>query len=175
MKLWLDDVRKTPKGYISAKSVNEAKRLIEEAEKLAEITASVTHDHTEGIKSAKVIAAAIYLAKEGEPKDEITDYIIDNYYSELNIFSLDEIRKDYAWDETCQGSMPIAIKEFYEWSSFEDVIKTEISMGGDSDTIGAMVGSIAETYYGVDKKIISQVKQYLPREFIEVLDKIPTK
>lgn len=176
---WSDDPRPYNSfGNGSAMRVSACGWLaksLKEAEELAEITASVTHNHLEGIKGAKAIAASIYLAKEGKSKEEIANYVSNNYYPELNMIELDDIREFYDWDVTCQGSVPIAIQAFYEGNSFEDVVKTGISMGGDSDTIGAMAGSIAEAYYGIDKRTIKKVKEYLPEEFVEILDMIQTK
>ena len=118
---------------------------IEEAEMLAQASAEPTHDHPEGIKGAKAIAAAIYLARLQKSKREIREYIEEHYYP-LD-FSLDEIRESYTFDVTCQGSVPQAIVAFLESESYEDTIRNAISIGGDSDTIAAMAGSIAEAFY----------------------------
>lgn len=119
---------------------------VEEAEMLAQASAEPTHDHPEGIKGAKAIAVCIYLARLQKDKREIRQYIEDNYYP-LD-FSLDEIRDDYVFDVTCQGSVPQAIVAFLESDSYEDAVRNAISIGGDSDTIAAMAGSIAEAFYG---------------------------
>ena len=133
---------------------------VEEAEMLAQASAEPTHNHPEGIKGAKATAAAIFLARSGKSKKEIRDYIEEHYYK-LD-FALDEIRKDYVFDVTCQGSVPQAIVAFLESESFEDAIRNAISIGGDSDTIGAITGSIAEAFYGgVPGEIRTKALSYL--------------
>ena len=124
---------------------------LEETLKYARITAEVTHNHPEGIKGAEAIAACIFLARTGHSKEEIRDYVEKNFYK-LN-FTLDEIRPYYEFDVSCQGSCPQAIEAFLESNSFEDAIKLAISIGGDSDTIAAMTGAIAEAFYGIPKEI----------------------
>ncbi|MBQ9268953.1 MAG: ADP-ribosylglycohydrolase family protein [Oscillospiraceae bacterium] len=119
-----------------------------EALELAAISAEVTHNHPEGIKGAQATAAAIYLARTGSSIPEIRAYISDNFYPLDR--TLDEIRPDYSFDETCQGTVPEAITAFLESGSFEDAIRNAISLGGDSDTIGAITGAIAWAYYGRD-------------------------
>ncbi len=130
------------------------------AEKLAEITASITHDHPDGIAGAKAVAAAIYLARTGVLRDEILNYISEHFYK--IDFTLDEIRPLYTFNATCHGSVPQAIRAFYESRSFEDAISLAVSIGGDSDTIAAMTGSIAEAYYGVDVSLKNRVLDMLP-------------
>lgn len=130
------------------------------AEKLAEITASITHDHPDGIAGAKAVAAAIYLARTGASRDEILNYISEHFYK--IDFTLDEIRPLYTFDATCHGSVPQAIRAFYESKSFEDAIALAISIGGDSDTIAAITGSIAETYYGVEDALKNRILNKLP-------------
>jgi len=118
---------------------------LDEALKLAEISASVTHNHPEGIKGAKAVAAAIFMAKMRKTKEEIKNFISENFYP-LNE-SLDEIREYYQFNETCQGTVPQAIIAFLESESFEDAIRNAVSLGGDTDTLAAITGSIAWTFY----------------------------
>ncbi len=118
---------------------------LEEALMLAKASAEVTHNHPEGIKGAQATAAAIFLAKSSKSKDEIRSYIEANYYS-LD-FTLDSIRSNYSFDETCQGTAPQAIVAFLESNCYEDAIRNAISLGGDSDTLGAITGSIAWAFY----------------------------
>ena len=120
---------------------------MEEALALARASADVTHDHPEGIKGAEAVAAAIFLAKCGRPKEEIREYITEHYYN-LD-FTLNSIRETYKFDDSCQGSVPQAIVAFLESENFEDAIRNVISIGGDCDTTGAIAGSIAWTYYAV--------------------------
>ena len=118
---------------------------LEEALELAKASAEVTHNHPEGIKGAQATAAAIYLARTGSGKEVIRDYIRENFYPLEQ--TLDEIRPSYGFDESCQGTVPQAIQAFLEADSFEDAIRNAISLGGDSDTLGAITGSIAWSYY----------------------------
>lgn len=144
-------------------------KSLKEVEELAERTASVTHNHPEGIKGAKAIAAAIYLALSKNSKEEIKEYIVSNYYPNAFDKTIDEIRPNYKFDVSCQGSVPIALQCFIESKDFEDAIRTAISVGGDSDTIAAMCGSIAEAYYGIPSWIKSEVVQFIPFEFYQIL------
>ena len=132
---------------------------IDEAKKLSKIVTEVTHNHPEGIKGAEAISVAIFLARIGKNKKQIKEYIEKNYYT-LD-FSIDEIRENYSFDVTCQGTVPQALECFLESNNFEDAIRIAISLGGDSDTIGAMVGSIAEAYYGVPNYIKESAVNYL--------------
>lgn len=161
---------------------------LEEAQLLAEISAKVTHDHPEGIKGAKAVASAIFMAKCGKTKDEIRAYINNNFYS-LNE-TVDEIREYYMFDSSCQGTVPQAIICFLESTDFEDAIRNAISIGGDSDTIGAITGSIALMYYYLNNSefdgyadwvyykndnlntYIDKAKSYLPQEFVDIAEEL---
>lgn len=123
---------------------------IEEALDLAKQSAEVTHNHPEGIKGAQATAATVFFAKTGESKDYIRTFI-NHYFYPLN-FTLDDIRENYHFDVTCQGSVPPAIVAFLESTSFEDAIRNAISLGGDSDTLAAITGSIAWPYYFVQNR-----------------------
>lgn len=145
---------------------------LEEALELAELSASVTHNHPEGIKGAKAVAAAIFLAKSGKTKEEIKEYIGQNFY-ELNE-SVDEIRKYYTFNETCQGTVPQAIIAFLESDSFEDAVRNAVSVGGDTDTVAAITGSVAWAFYlnaseDTHDGLILRANTYLPREFIDTI------
>ena len=122
----------------------------EEAMEYAKYSAEVTHNHPDGIKGAVAIAEAICMGREKASKSQIKK-AMSNYY-ELN-FTLDEIRPAYTFDETCEGSVPQAIVAFLEGKNFEDVIRNAVSIGGDSDTIAAIAGSIAEPYYGIPARM----------------------
>ena len=132
---------------------------LEEALELAERCAAVTHNHPEGIKGAKATTACIYLAREGKSIEEIRRYVEDNYYK-LG-FAIDEIRPTYKFNETCQDSVPQAIEAFLESVSFEDAIRNVISVGGDSDTLAAICGGIAEAYYGLPEGFREKAEGYL--------------
>ncbi|WP_405354037.1 ADP-ribosylglycohydrolase family protein [Fusobacterium vincentii] len=120
--------------------------------KYAEITASVSHNHPEGIKGACAIASAIYLARENKSKEEIKKYIEDKF--EYSFEAISEIRKWHTFDETCQVTVPIAIQAFLEGKDFEDVLINAIYAGGDTDTIACMACSIAEAYYEIPDKFL---------------------
>lgn len=134
-----------------------AANSLNEAIALSHAVTAVTHDHPEGIKGAEATACAIYLARTNHTKQEIRDHITENYYN-LD-FTLDEIRPNYRFDATCQGTVPQAIEAFLESNSFEDAIRNAISIGGDSDTLAAITGSIAEAYYGIPKRIREEAIQ----------------
>lgn len=133
---------------------------------LSNIITGVTHNHPEGLKGAEAVAMAIFMAKSGASKEEIKAKINRDYYN-LD-FTIDAIRDSYTFDVTCQGSVPQAIQAFLESTSFEDAIRTAISLGGDTDTIGAMTGSIAEAFYGVPDEIKEQALSYLNEEFLSI-------
>jgi len=140
---------------------------LEEALYFCDEVTKVTHNHPEGMKGARAITAATYLAKIGASKDEIRDHIQNNYY-DLN-FSLDDIREDYKFDVSCHGSVPQAIEAFLESEDFEDAIRNAISIGGDSDTIAAMSGAIAEAYYGIPLDIQLDVIDHMYDDLLGVM------
>ena len=131
-----------------------AGKTLEEVKALSRAVTVVTHNHPEGVKGAEATACAIFLARTGHSKEEIRSFIEDNYYT-LD-FTIDEIRPTYRFDVTCQGSVPQAIEAFLESTSFEDAIRTAVSVGGDSDTIAAITGSIAEAFYGIPEELKRQ-------------------
>jgi len=142
---------------------------LDDVERAAETSASVTHNHPEGIKGAKSVAAAIFLARTGKDKPFIKEYIERTYGYNLD-FTLDEIRDTYEHSEACQDTVPQAIVAFLEGESFEDVIRNAVSIGGDSDTIAAMAGAIAEGFYGAPYQLRSTITQYIPHQLIDVMD-----
>jgi ADP-ribosyl-[dinitrogen reductase] hydrolase len=136
----------------------------------AERSAAMTHNHPEGIKGAQATALAILLARQGMPQEKIRTEIVDRFGYNLDR-TLAEIRPGYAFDVSCQGSVPEAIIAFLESTDFEDAIRKAISIGGDSDTIACITGGIAEAFYGgVPAELAEQAYTYLPDEFIEVID-----
>ncbi len=136
----------------------------------ARMTARPTHNHPEGVKGAMAVASAIFLARKGATKDDIKNYIETEFDYDLSR-SLDEIRPNYKFDETCQGSVPEAIIAFLESENFEDAIRNAVSLGGDTDTQAAIAGSIAEAFYGIPEDLIQKCREYLPQEFLSVVDK----
>ena len=143
---------------------------LDEALFLAKQSAEVTHNHPEGIKGAQSVATAIYLAKTGSTKAIIKEYIENNFGYDLSR-TCDEIRRVYKFNETCQETCPEAIIAFLESHDYESAIRLGISLGGDSDTIGAITGGIAAAYYGVPDSIIEDVKRFIPYEFIDIIEK----
>ena len=127
---------------------------LDETLRLATISAKVTHNHPEGIKGAKAIAAAIYLARTGATKAEIKAYVEENYKYNLNL-QLEHVRSTVYNAVNCQKTVPAAIWAFLEGENFEDVIRIAVSLGGDSDTIAAMAGSIAQAFYGIPQNLAS--------------------
>ena len=143
---------------------------LDEALFLAKQSAEVTHNHPEGIKGAQSVAAAIYLAKTGSTKAIIKEYIENNFGYDLSR-TCNEIRRVYKFNETCQETCPEAIIAFLESHDYESAIRLGISLGGDSDTIGAITGGIAAAYYGVPDSIMEDVNRFIPNEFIDIVEK----
>ena len=131
---------------------------IREVKLLSKAVTEVSHNHPQGLKGAEAVATAVFLARTGYDKKEIRDYIEANYYALY--FTLDQIRDSYTFDVNCQGSVPQAIEAFLEGRDFEDPIRNAISIGGDSDTIAAIAGGIAEAYYGIPQTLRTQALTY---------------
>lgn len=146
---------------------------LEEAIRLSKTVTEVTHNHPEGIKGAEATTVAVYMALHGNSILEIRDYINANYYP-MN-FTLDGIRKSYSFDVSCQGSVPQALMAFFESENFEDAIRNAISIGGDSDTIAAITGSVAEAYYGIPASIRDQALTYLDEYLRSILNEFEGK
>ncbi|MCI6061779.1 MAG: N-6 DNA methylase [Dorea sp.] len=144
-----------------------AANSLEEAKELSKIITEVTHNHPEGIKGAEATAVAIYMAKTGSSLLEIRDYIDQNYYP-MN-FTLDGIRATYIFNETCQDTVPQALMAFFESTDFEDAIRNAISIGGDSDTLAAICGGVAEAYYGVPSEIRKHALTFLDKQLLQIL------
>jgi len=148
-------------------------RSLEEAKALSKAVTEVTHNHPEGLKGAEATVVAIYMARTGSTIEEIRD-VIDQEYYPIN-FTLDEIRDTYAFNETCQDTVPQALEAFFESNSFEDAIRNAISVGGDSDTLAAITGGIAEAYYGVPADLKEKAKTFLDNRLLEILTKYENK
>ena len=144
-----------------------AANSIEEAKKLSRLVTEVSHNHPEGIKGAEATAVAIFMAKTGSNIFEIRDYIDKNYYP-MN-FILDEIRDTYQFNETCQETVPQALQAFFESTGFEDAIRNAISIGGDSDTVAAICGGVAEAYYGIPTDIRKHALTFLDQKLMQLL------
>ena len=144
-----------------------AANSLDEAIALSKAVTEVTHNHPEGIKGAEATAVAIYLAREGKSILEIRDYIDKHYYP--MDFTLDGIRATYEFNETCQNTVPQAIMAFLESTDFEDAIRNAISIGGDSDTLAAITGGIAEAYYGIPTDIRKHALTFLDERLLKIL------
>ena len=141
---------------------------LDEVQRLARISAEVTHNHPEGIKGALATADAIYLARLGSSKEEIRDHIEIRYKYDLNR-TVDEIRPYYNFDVSCQGSVPESIICFLEAEDYEDTIRNCISLGGDADTMAAIAGGIASAYWEVPNEIHSKAIHRLSYDLLNVL------
>jgi ADP-ribosylglycohydrolase len=129
---------------------------LEETERVAGISARITHSHPEGIKGAQSTAASIWMARKGKTKEEIRDYISAKYGYDLSK-SWDYWHKNYHWDATCQGTVPQALICFLESTDFIDAIRKAVSLGGDSDTLACITGGIAEAYYSIPECLLQDV------------------
>lgn len=159
-------------GNGSAMRVSAAGWLYDSLEKtrvVAKATANVTHNHPEGIKGAEATASAIFMARNGSSKEEIKKYIENEFHYDLNR-TLDEIRPSFHMDETCQKTVPEAIIAFLEARDFEDAIRNAVSLGGDTDTLGAITGSIAEAYFGISESLISECRNRINKDMRDVVD-----
>ncbi|MBQ9434457.1 MAG: ADP-ribosylglycohydrolase family protein, partial [Synergistaceae bacterium] len=159
---WLSSRERQPYGSFGNGSAMRVSPVawafddLETVEVFAGISAMVSHNHPEGIKGAQATAAAIFLSRSGNTKQQIRDYITQKYGYDLSR-RLDEIRPSYEFDATCQGSVPEAITAFLEGSSYEDTVCKAVSLGGDSDTIACIAGGIAEAFYnGVPEEIMHE-------------------
>ena len=144
-----------------------AAESLEEALRFSDAVTGVSHDHPEGMKGARAVAACVYLARTGADKAAIRDYVREHFYPLEE--TLAEIRPGYGFDVTCQGSVPQAIQAFLEAESFEDAVRSAVSLGGDSDTQAAIAGSIAGPYFGVPRELREKALSSLPEELREIL------
>ena len=173
---WLND--KNPKPYYSfgngaAMRISSVGWFFDTLERTLEVVDAVTditHNHPEGIKGARATAAAIFLARNGKSKDEIKRYIVETYGYNLSR-TCDEIRPTYYHVESCQKTVPEAITAFLEGNNFEDVIRTAVSLGGDSDTLTCIAGSIAEAFYGIEHELLDKCRDYLTKDINKVLSR----
>ena len=141
---------------------------LETVRRMARLSAEVTHNHPEGIKGAEAVASAIFLARTGRTKAEIKAYIEENFHYNLSR-TCDEIRPNYYHVESCQETVPEAITAFLDGESFEDVIRTAVSLGGDCDTLTCIAGSMAEAFYGVSEELKAECRKRLPEDLLRVL------
>ena len=148
---------------------------LEETERVAGLSAAITHNHPEGIKGAQSTAAAIFMARNGSSKEEIRCYITEKYGYNLNR-TCDEIRPVYGWDGSCQGTVPEAMVAFFDSTDFESAIRLAVSLGGDSDTLACITGGIAEAFYKeIPDDIALTEWNLLPEDFKVILKKMEAK
>jgi ADP-ribosylglycohydrolase len=160
-------MRVSPVGWYG----NSIEEVLAEAKKSAE----VTHNHPEGIKGAQSTAAAIFMARIGKSKEEIKKYIMGTFQYNLKR-KIDDIRPNYKFEVSCQGSVPEAIIAFLESTDFESAIRLAISIGGDSDTIACITGGIAEAYYKtIPDYIIENTLKRLPKELVKIIEEFSAK
>ena len=148
-------------------------KTLDECLRLAKQTAAVSHNHPEAIKGAQAVAASIFIALHwtgeiDELKVYIRDFVTNQFEYNMNR-TLNEIRPRYEFDVSCQGSVPEAIIAFLEADSYEDAIRNAISLGGDSDTLAAITGSIAEAAYGIPDWIKEKSYSYLDEPLKDVV------
>ncbi len=141
----------------------------EDVKRLSAAITGITHDHPEGLRGAEAAAMAGFLARRGESMAAIRDRITADYYP-LG-FTLDAIRPIYRFDVTCQGSVPVALEAFLESTGFEDAVRNAVSVGGDSDTIAAITGGIAELFWGIPEDIRKKALTFLTAPMLDVLDR----
>lgn len=153
-------MRVSPVGYYA--------QTLDEALELAKISAEVTHNHPEGIKGAQATAAAIFLARQGKTKQEISKYVAETFNYDLSR-TLEQIRPDYTFDETCQRTVPEAITCYMEGKDYEDVVRLAVSLAADADTLAAIAGSIASATMDVPNEISQRVISLLSEEFCTLL------
>lgn len=144
---------------------------LEEAHALSASVTGITHNHPEGMRGAAATVSAVYLARTGTSQNEIRVYVSEVYGYDLTR-SVDEIRPGYVFNETCQRSVPEALTCVLEADSFEDAIRNAISIGGDSDTIAAIAGGVAEALFGIPDEIANEVWSKIPVDMRQVLTKL---
>ena len=178
---WIWDPNSIPYysyGYGSAMRVSAvgfAFESIEEVMVQAKRSAEVSHNHPEGIKGAQATALAVFLARKGEDKATIRKQIETRFSYPLDC-CVEEIRADYCFDVTCQGSVPESIIAFLDAEDYETAVKNAISLGGDADTMACIAGGIAQAYYkAMPADIVWQVRQNLPDALLAVLDRFNQK
>ena len=148
---------------------------LEETERVAGLSAAITHNHPEGIKGAQSTAAAIFMARNGSSKEEIRSYITEKYGYNLNR-TCDEIRPVYGWDGSCQGTVPEAMVAFFDSTDFESAIRLAVSLGGDCDTLACITGGIAEAFYKeIPAPIAKGIWSLLPEDFKAILKEMEAR
>ena len=144
-------------------------KSLEEVKKLSHQVTVVSHGHPEGLKGAEATAIAVWLALNGKTKEEIKNYIEENYYK-LD-FDYETLKDKYYFNETCQNTVPQALYCFLISSDFEDCLRASVSIGGDTDTLCAISCAVAEAFYGIPQDIQGRVKTYLDKRMLKGYEK----
>ena len=144
-------------------------RTLEEAKAYSYAVTAPTHNHPEGLKGAEAVTVAIFMARHMQASPAEIREVIERDYYKID-FTLEDIRATYRFNETCQGTVPQAFEAFFEATDFEDAILNAISIGGDSDTLAAITGSLAEAYFGVPGEIRDLALKYLDERQLKVLN-----
>lgn len=143
---------------------------LERTREVARATAEVTHNHPEGIKGAECTATVMFMARNGCTKEEIFDYITEEFGYDLSE-TLDQMRERHEHVESCQDSLPKALRSFWDGDSYEDVVRNAVSLGGDTDTLAAIAGAMAEAFYEIPISIMLEGKTFIPEDMQVVLDR----
>ncbi|MCR4867271.1 MAG: ADP-ribosylglycohydrolase family protein [Lachnospiraceae bacterium] len=143
---------------------------LEGTREVARATANVSHNHPEGIKGAECTAAVIYMGRTGASLNEIEDYVIKEFGYDLSE-TLDQMRARHKHDESCMDTLPKALKSFFEGTSYEDVVRNAISLGGDTDTIAAIAGAMAEAYFGMSIQLKDECQKQLEKDMLIVMNR----
>ncbi len=169
--------RKPYKSYgngsaMRVSAVGNVAKTVEEAKELSYKVTAVTHNHPEGIKGAECTAVCMVLAKQGKSKAEIKEYVRKHYDYDLDK-TVDQWRREIGGRhgyEICQVSLPEALSCFFESTDYEDCVRNCIYIGGDSDTLAAIAGAIAEAYYGISNEMKTEIRKYLPETLLYITD-----
>ncbi len=178
--LWLGS--KDPKPYGSwgngsamrVSSIGWLYGTLDETRRYARLSAEISHNHPEGIKGAECTAAVIFMARTGASKREIANYIDREFgydYSE----TLEKMRLRHQHVESCQDSLPKALRSFFDGESYEDVVRNAVSLGGDTDTLAAIAGAMGEAFYGMPDELKVEARKRVGEDMVEVLDRFDEK
>ena len=142
---------------------------IDEVKLHAKLATVPSHNHVDAIKAAEAVACSIFLLRNGNSKEDVYEFVRNNYY-DLD-FDLEDLQRNYKFSSKSSESVPQALFVFFESNDFEDSIRKALSIGGDSDTIACIVGSLSEAYYGIDNKLKEEVKPYIKDYMMPLLEK----
>ena len=173
---WVHEEKPRPYGSYgngSAMRVSAAGWLydsIERTREVARATAIVSHDHPEGIKGAECTAAVMFLGRSGASKEEIAEYVVKEFGYDFSE-TLDVMRARHEHVETCQDSLPKALRSFMDGESYEDVVRNAVSLGGDTDTLAAIAGAMAEAFYDMPLMLKGECQMRVEKDMLEVIER----